>query len=76
MLLGWFFVPVYLVSGVYTMPEYLRKRFGGQRIRVLLSCLALLAYVFTKISVRKCTKSGDKRILILQECRGKLYVFL
>ena len=53
MLLGWFFVPVYLVSGVYTMPEYLRNRFGGQRIRVLLSCLALLAYVFTKISVRK-----------------------
>jgi len=43
-------VPVYLVSGVFTMPEYLRTRFGGQRIRVLLSVLALLAYVFTKIS--------------------------
>ena len=53
MLLGWFFVPVYLVSGVYTMPEYLRTRFGGQRIRLLLSVLALLAYVFTKISVRQ-----------------------
>ncbi len=26
-------------------------RFGGQRIRILLSVLALLAYVFTKISV-------------------------
>lgn len=50
-LLGWFFVPVYLVSGVYTMPEYMRTRFGGQRIRILLSALALLAYVFTKISV-------------------------
>ncbi len=76
-LLGWFFVPVYLVSGVYTMPEYMRTRyvcklhltqtkpcgiliamlvlirFGGQRIRILLSVLALLAYVFTKISVRR-----------------------
>jgi len=33
------------------MPEYLRKRFGGQRIRVYLSVLALILYVFTKISV-------------------------
>lgn len=32
------------------MPEYLRKRFGGNRIRMYLSCLALLLYVFTKIS--------------------------
>ena len=47
---GWLFVPVYLSSGIYTMPEYLRVRFGGQRIRLLLSCLALLAYIFTKIS--------------------------
>ncbi|KAF2361703.1 Sodium/solute symporter [Trinorchestia longiramus] len=49
-LLGWFFVPVYLSSGVYTMPEYLRQRFGGQRIRVYLAVLSLLLYVFTKIS--------------------------
>ncbi len=52
LMLGWLFVPVYMASGVYTMPEYLRKRFGGQRIRVYLSILALLLYVFTKISVR------------------------
>merc|ERR1719228_154841 len=50
MFLGWCFVPVYMASGVYTMPEYLRLRFGGQRIRVYLSVLALLLYVFTKIS--------------------------
>lgn len=50
LVLGWLFVPVYLASGVYTMPEYLRKRFGGQRIRIYLSVLALLLYVFTKIS--------------------------
>lgn len=49
-LLGWFFVPVYVASGVYTMPEYLRKRFGGQRIRIYLSVLALLLSIFTKIS--------------------------
>merc|ERR1719189_1654894 len=48
--LGWCFIPVYMSSGVFTMPEYLRLRFGGQRIRVYLSVLALLLYIFTKIS--------------------------
>ncbi|KAL0625236.1 Sodium/glucose cotransporter 2, partial [Plecturocebus cupreus] len=35
---------------VVTMPEYLRKRFGGQRIQIYLSILSLLLYIFTKIS--------------------------
>ena len=50
-MLGWWFVPVYMSSQVFTMPEYLRLRFGGQRIRIYLSVLTLLLYVFTKISV-------------------------
>ena len=33
------------------MPEYLRRRFGGQRIRIYLAVLSLLVYIFTKISV-------------------------
>merc|ERR1719367_1970670 len=33
-MLGWLFVPVYMASGVYTMPEYLKKRFGGRRIQM------------------------------------------
>uniref|UniRef100_A0AAR2LWT2 Sodium/glucose cotransporter 1 n=1 Tax=Pygocentrus nattereri TaxID=42514 RepID=A0AAR2LWT2_PYGNA len=37
-------------SGVVTMPEYLKKRFGGQRIRIYLSVLSLFLYIFTKIS--------------------------
>ncbi|XP_022072014.2 sodium/glucose cotransporter 1 [Acanthochromis polyacanthus] len=32
------------------MPEYLKKRFGGQRIRIYLSVLSLFLYIFTKIS--------------------------
>jgi len=36
---------------VFTMPEYLQKRFGGQRIRVYLAVLALLLSIFTKVSV-------------------------
>uniref|UniRef100_A0A671T819 Sodium/glucose cotransporter 1 n=1 Tax=Sinocyclocheilus anshuiensis TaxID=1608454 RepID=A0A671T819_9TELE len=35
---------------VVTLPEYLKKRFGGQRIRIYLSVLSLFLYVFTKIS--------------------------
>ncbi|XP_063056320.1 sodium/glucose cotransporter 4 [Engraulis encrasicolus] len=48
--LGWIFVPVYIAAGVVTMPEYLRKRFGGQRIRIYMSVLSLFLYVLTKIS--------------------------
>ncbi|XP_073884336.1 sodium/myo-inositol cotransporter 2 isoform X10 [Macaca fascicularis] len=33
------------------MPEYLRKRFGGVRIPVILAVLYLFIYIFTKISV-------------------------
>ncbi|KAJ7987221.1 hypothetical protein DPEC_G00336500 [Dallia pectoralis] len=49
-ILGWLFVPIYIKAGVVTMPEYLRKRFGGQRIRIYLSVLSLFLYIFTKIS--------------------------
>ncbi|XP_069837676.1 sodium/glucose cotransporter 4-like [Dendropsophus ebraccatus] len=48
--LGWIFVPVYIASGVVTMPEYLEKRFGGHRIRIYMSVLSLILYIFTKIS--------------------------
>ncbi|XP_042748028.1 sodium/nucleoside cotransporter-like, partial [Lagopus leucura] len=51
LLLGWIFVPIYLRAGVTTMPQYLRKRFGGARIQICLSLLSLLLYVTTKISV-------------------------
>lgn len=50
-LLGWIFVPVYIRSGVYTMPEYLFKRFGGHRIQVYFAVLSLILYIFTKLSV-------------------------
>ncbi|XP_033709042.1 sodium/glucose cotransporter 4 isoform X2 [Tursiops truncatus] len=48
--LGWIFVPVYIAAGVVTMPQYLKKRFGGQRIQVYMSLLSLILYIFTKIS--------------------------
>ncbi|XP_041062310.1 sodium/glucose cotransporter 5 isoform X2 [Carcharodon carcharias] len=50
LVLAWVFVPVYISSGIVTMPEYLQKRFGGERIRMYLCALSLLLSVFTKIS--------------------------
>ncbi|KAM9172595.1 sodium/myo-inositol cotransporter isoform 1-T2 [Pangshura tecta] len=50
-LLGWIFIPVYIRSAVYTMPEYLSKRFGGHRIQIYFAALSLILYIFTKLSV-------------------------
>lgn len=50
-LLGWVFIPVYIHCGVYTMPEYLSKRYGGRRLKVYVTALSLLLYTFTKLSV-------------------------
>lgn len=50
-LLGWVFIPVYIHSEVYTMPEYLSKRYGGHRLKVYFACLSVLLYIFTKLSV-------------------------
>ncbi|XP_067897227.1 sodium/myo-inositol cotransporter-like [Heterodontus francisci] len=49
--LGWVFIPVYIRSGVYTMPQYLSKRYGGNRIKIYFALLSLLLYVFTKLSI-------------------------
>jgi len=49
-LLAWVFVPFYYKSGVYTMPEFLERRFDS-RTRWVLSVVSLIAYVFTKVSV-------------------------
>jgi solute:Na+ symporter, SSS family len=49
-LLGWLFVPHYLQSGVFTMPEFLEKRFSS-KCRWYLTMVSIFAYIFTKISV-------------------------
>ena len=49
-LLAWVFVPFYYRSGVFTMPEFLERRFNS-KTRWVLSLVSLLAYVFTKVSV-------------------------
>lgn len=50
LLLGWLFLPFYIRSGAFTMPEFLEKRFDG-RSRWFLSIFSLVAYVLTKVSI-------------------------
>jgi SSS family solute:Na+ symporter len=50
LLLGWVFVPFYVRSGVFTMPEFLEKRYSPAA-RTYLSWMSIIAYVLTKISV-------------------------
>ena len=49
-LLGWVLAPIYLKSGVMTMPEFLEKRFD-RKIRKVFTVLSICIYLFTKISV-------------------------
>ncbi len=50
LLLGWLFLPFYARSGVFTMPEFLERRFNS-KARWFLSIISLVGYVLTKISV-------------------------
>jgi SSS family solute:Na+ symporter len=50
LILGWVFVPFYLRSSVYTMPEFLERRFNPQARR-LLTIIQLISYVIAKASV-------------------------
>lgn len=50
LLLGWLFLPFYMRSGAFTMPEFLEKRFDAKS-RWFLSVFSLAAYVLTKVSV-------------------------
>ncbi len=50
LLLGWLFVPYYLRSGVYTMPEFLERRYNASS-RAYFTWVSVIGYVLTKISV-------------------------
>ncbi|PTM05631.1 MAG: sodium transporter [Bacteroidetes bacterium] len=50
LLLGWLFVPLYLRSGVFTMPQFLERRYGPWA-RNYLTWVSILGYVITKIAL-------------------------
>lgn len=50
MILGWVFIPFYIRSGVFTMPEFLERRYN-RSCRTYLTIISLISYVITKIAV-------------------------
>ena len=50
LVLGWIMAPFYMRSKVFTMPEFLEKRFSPTA-RWVLSIISLVAYVLTKVAV-------------------------
>ena len=54
LILGWVFVPFYAHSKVFTMPEFLMKRFNKSTSSTL-SVITLISYVLTKVSVTAFT---------------------
>ena len=50
LVLGWVFVPFYDRIGIYTMPEFLERRFSAGS-RTVLSVISLVSYVLTKVAV-------------------------
>ncbi len=50
LLLGWVFVPFYIKSGVFTMPEFLERRYG-EGARWYLAIISIVGYILTKISI-------------------------
>ena len=58
LILGWVFVPFYSRSMVYTMPEFLERRYNPQS-RTILSVISLVSYVLTKVAVTViCRRTG------------------
>src|SRR5258705_12996226 len=51
LILGWVFVPFYLRSNVFTMPEFLERRFNRQSA-VYLAGISLISFIFTKNSMQ------------------------
>ncbi|HEY5046838.1 MAG TPA: sodium:solute symporter [Rhizomicrobium sp.] len=64
LLLGWLFVPFYLSSGVFTMPEFLERRYSAAP-RYYLAGMSIFGYILTKISV-SLTAAG----IVLQALTG------
>ncbi|SPF32211.1 Solute carrier family 5, member 3 [Candidatus Sulfopaludibacter sp. SbA4] len=50
LVLGWVFVPFYMRSKVFTMPEFLERRFS-ENSRYILSIVSIVTFIVSKIAV-------------------------
>lgn len=74
-ILGWVFVPFYLRSGVYTMPEFLERRYNTSA-RNYLSIVSILAYILTKISITVFAGALVFEVMGLEFWTGAMLVVL
>ncbi|PKM06840.1 MAG: sodium transporter [Gammaproteobacteria bacterium HGW-Gammaproteobacteria-4] len=49
LLVGKYFLPIFLRNGIYTMPQFLEQRYGG-RIRTLMAVFWLGLYIFVNLT--------------------------
>lgn len=67
---------------VNTLPEYMKKRFGGHRIQTYLAVLSLILYIFTKISVSTASQRSiladifRNMVEISSQCPKKLILYM
>ena len=50
LLLGWVFVPFYMRSKVFTMPEFLERRFN-HKVRLVYAIISLIGYIVIELAV-------------------------
>jgi SSS family solute:Na+ symporter len=74
LVLGWVFVPFYSRASVYTMPEFLERRYNATA-RWILSLVSMVAYVFTKVSVTLYAGGVVFRVLLPPGTFGPLDPF-
>ena len=49
LIIAWFFLPIYLEKEIFTMPQFLERRYD-HRVRTLLAVFWLLVYVFVNLT--------------------------
>jgi solute:Na+ symporter, SSS family len=74
LVLGWVMVPFYARSQVFTMPQFLERRFSPAS-RYVLSIISLVAYVVTKIAVGIYAGGVVFRVLLPNMQLGPLNAF-
>ncbi len=52
LIMGFVFMPIFYKARVFTAPQYLQKRFGGNRLQVYMSVQTVILQLLMKIPVR------------------------
>ena len=79
LMLGWLFVPVYLAAGISTMPEFLRRRYPGSRIRTYLDWVKIelnIYWLLKKFRPKKIKNLQISQYLAQQLAVLSLFIYV